>query len=287
MSTFAPSAAAAWTPTRTLPRGSVTTPAGDLAPARDAAFFDLDNTIVRGASIFHLARGLYRRRCFTAKDIAGFAVKQARFRIGGSEDLDEIATCTDRALGFVRGLRQADVIAAGEEIYDEVLAHKLWSGTVDIARRHLDAGHQVWLVTAAPAELSALVARRLGFTGGLGTVAEVDGGVYTGRLVGSTLHGPAKADAVRDLARREHLDLAACAAYSDSANDLPMLGAVGHPCAVNPDRRLAEHAARHGWATTDFRASRRATRVTKASIPAMAGIGAAAVGVQLARHRHR
>jgi HAD superfamily hydrolase (TIGR01490 family) len=282
MSTFAPSAPHTWV-------GAAPTAGGAPRPLerRDAAFFDLDNTIVRGASIFHLARGLYRRRCFTARDLTEFAARQVRFRILGAEGVDEIATATNRALDFVRGLRQDDVVATGEQIYDEVLAHKLWTGTVDIARSHLDAGHQVWLVTAAPHELATLIARRLGFTGGLGTVAEVVDGVYTGALVGSPLHGSAKAEALRAVADREGLDLSRCAAYSDSANDLPMLGAVGHPCAVNPDRRLAMHALRHGWATEDFRGSRRVARFTRASMPAVAGVGAAAVGVQLARHRAR
>lgn len=280
MSTYAP-VAHAWVGTATANGG-----APRALERRDAAFFDLDNTIVRGASIFHLARGLYRRRCFTARDIAEFAARQARFRIRGSEDVDEIATATNRALNFVRGLRQADVVATGEQIYDEVLAHKLWAGTLDIAHAHLDADHQVWLVTAAPHELAVLIARRLGFTGGLGTVAEVVDGVYTGALVGSPLHGPAKADALRAVAAREGLDLARCAAYSDSANDLPMLNAVGYPCAVNPDRRLAQHAQRHGWVTEDFRGSRRVARITRAGVPAVAGVGAAVAGVQLARHRN-
>ena len=279
MSTYAPSAGATWVARTTSP--------GPAVPGRDAAFFDLDNTIVRGASIFHLARGLYRRRCFTTRDIAEFATRQARFRIAGTEDLVEITCATNRALGFVRGLRQSDVVAAGEQIYDEVLQHKLWAGSVALARRHVDAGHQVWLVTAAPTELASLIARRLGLTGALGTVAEVVDDVYTGRLVGTTLHGPAKAAAIRALAARESFDLDACAAYSDSSHDLPMLQTVGHPCAVNPDRRLAEYARRHGWTVQDFRASRRAAQVTRAGIPAVAGLSAAAVSVQLARRTTR
>jgi len=255
MSTYAPSGARHWA---AAPPVAAARPG---VPGTDAAFFDLDNTIVRGASMFHLARGMYRRKCFTGRDLAGFAFKQARFRVAGREDIGEIACATDRALAFVRGLRQADVVATGAQIYDEVLRHKLWAGSVELAERHLAAGHRVWLVTAAPVELASLVADRLGLTGGLGTTAEVVDGVYTGRLVGTALHGPAKADAVRELAAREGIDLSACAAYSDSSHDLPLLTAVGHPCAVNPDRRLAEHARRHGWASTDFRASRKLGRL--------------------------
>src|SRR5205823_12590980 len=124
------------------------------------------------------------------------------------------------------------------EIYDELMAERIWSGTRALAQQHLDAGQRVWLVTATPVELANLIARRLGLTGALGTVAESVDGVYTGRLIGEPLHGPAKAEAIRALAAREGLDLDRCSAYSDSANDLPMLSTVGHPTAVNPDADL-------------------------------------------------
>ena len=96
-------------------------------------------------------------------------------------------------------------------------------------------------------ETATIIARRLGLTGALGTVAESVGGVYTGKLVGEPLHGPAKAEAVRALAAAEGLDLSHCAAYSDSANDIPMLSLVGHPYAINPDSRLRKHAREQGW----------------------------------------
>jgi phosphoserine phosphatase len=101
-------------------------------------------------------------------------------------------------------------------------------------------------------------------------------GVYTGRLVGEILHGEAKAEAVRALAAREGLDLAACAAYSDSANDIPLLALVGQPCAVNPDSRLRAHAREHGWRVRDYRTGRKAARV---GVPTAAGLGAAAGAV--------
>src|SRR5689334_1737459 len=100
MSTYAPSARDHWGPASATLTGALTpeaTTTGASVPGRDAAFFDLDNTIVRGASVFHLARGLYRRRCFTGRDIASFAVKQAKFRVRGSENDAEIACATNRA----------------------------------------------------------------------------------------------------------------------------------------------------------------------------------------------
>ena len=104
---------------------------------------------------------------------------------------------------------------------------------------HLDAGQQVWLVTATPYELAITIAKQLGLTGALGTVAESVDGIFTGRLVGDILHGPGKAHAVRSLAIREGLNLKRCTAYSDSYNDVPLLSLVGTPVAINPDAGLA------------------------------------------------
>ena len=207
-----------------------------------AAFFDVDNTVMRGASIFHLARGLARRKFFTAREVGDFAFKQAKFVINGSEDLDDMAQATEAALAFVKGKRVEDVVGLGEEIFDELMARKLWPGTLALAQGHLDRGQRVWLVTATPVELAAIIAQRLGLTGALGTVSEVQDGVYTGRLIGAPLHGKAKAEAVRALAEREGLELIRCTAYSDSANDVPMLSLVGRAVAVNPDSALRSHA---------------------------------------------
>jgi len=244
-----------------------------------AAFFDVDNTMMRGASIYYFARGLAARGLFTARDLVRFALGQALFRVRGQEDPDHISKAKETALAFVAGLKVADVVALGEEIYDEVMADRIWSGTRALAEAHLAAGRRVWLVTATPIELASVIARRLGLTGALGTVAETENGVYTGRLVGDLLHGPAKAEAVRALARQEGLDLMRCYAYSDSANDLPLLSLVGHPHAINPDHELREHAKAHGWAITDYRTGRRATMI---GLPIAAGAGAVAGGVAAA-----
>ena len=153
-----------------------------------AAFFDVDNTVVRGASIFHLARGLYRRKFFSLRDIARMAWQQLRFRAVG-ESLDHLQEIRESALSFVAGHSVAELTAIGEEVYDEVIADKIWPGTHALAQLHLEAGQRVWLVTATPVEVADVIARRLGLSGALGTVAESVDGVYTGRLVGEPLHG--------------------------------------------------------------------------------------------------
>ena len=148
------------------------------------------------------------------------------------------------------------------------MADRIWSGTRALAQQHLDAGQRVWLVTATPVELASIIAHRLGLTGALGTVAEVVDGKYTGRLVGELMHGPAKAEAVLALAEREGLDLTRCAAYSDSANDLPMLSLTGTAVAVNPDTELRAIARSRGWQIRDFRTGRKAAKI---GVPAVGG----------------
>lgn len=249
-----------------------------------AAFFDVDNTVMQGASIFHLARGLHRREFFTTRDILGAAWKQAYFRVVGVEDPEHVADARASALAFIAGHTVSELESLGEEIFDESMAHRIWPGTRALAQLHLDQGQRVWLVTAAPIEIATIIARRLGLTGALGTVAEHVDGVYTGQLVGEMLHGSAKAVAVEHLAERFGLDLSRCSAYSDSYNDLPMLSIVGDPCAVNPDTRLREHARREGWRVRDYRTGRKAFRAG-ARVAALAGAvaGTAAAGSAIRR----
>jgi HAD superfamily hydrolase (TIGR01490 family) len=251
-----------------------------------AAFFDLDNTVVQGASIFHLARGLHRRGFFTTRELLGAAYKQAWFRVVGVEDPGHVASTRATALAFIAGHRVEDLEALGEEVFEESMAARIWPGTRALAQLHLDRGQQVWLVTAAPAETARTIARRLGLTGALGTVAEQVDGVYTGRLVGDLLHGPAKAAAVRELAAREGLDLRRCSAYSDSVNDLPMLGLVGHPAAINPDPRLRARARAEGWRVYDYRTGRRAARTGLLAAAATGAVaGAVTAGAAVGRRR--
>lgn len=241
-----------------------------------AAFFDVDNTMMMGASIFYFARGLAARKFFTSSDLAGFVWQQVKFRLGGRENKEDIKSHRERALSFVAGRTVEELTAISEEIYDELMADKIWSGTRALAQMHIDAGQRVWLVTATPIELAAIISRRLGLTGALGTVAESKDGVYTGRLVGDLLHGRAKAHAVRALASREGLNLRRCSAYSDSQNDVPMLSVVGTAVAVNPDSGLRDVARARGWEIRDFRTGRKAAKI---GVPSVLGAGALAGAV--------
>ncbi len=252
-----------------------------------AAFFDVDNTMMRGASIYWLARGLAARNYFTTQDLMRFGWQQLKFRLLASEDAGDMAAARQAALAFIAGRRADEMEELSESVYDELMEERIWSGTRALAQLHLDAGQRVWLVTAAPVEVARLIARRLGLTGALGTVAEVDDGVYTGHLIGDLLHGQAKSEAVKALAAQEGLDLSRCSAYSDSFNDLPMLTTVGNAIAVNPDSDLRREAKRRGWEIRDFRTGRKAAKV---AVPGVVGAGAVAgavVGALALRRRRR
>nr|WP_238981180.1 HAD-IB family hydrolase [Williamsia herbipolensis] len=249
-----------------------------------AAFFDVDNTLVQGASIVHFARGLAARDYFSYRDMAEFAWAQAKFRISGRENADDVASGREKALAFIAGRSTDELRRLGEEIFDETIADKIWPGTRTLAQMHLDAGQQVWLVTATPLELAQTIADRLGLTGALGTVAESVDGKFTGRLVGDILHGLGKAHAVRQLAVREGLNLKRCTAYSDSHNDVPMLSLCGTAVAINPDADLRDVARVRGWEIRDYRTARKAAKI---GLPTAVLLGAAGGGAVAAARRLR
>ena len=248
----------------------------ERAGGSSAAFFDVDNTIMRGASLFHFAAGLAKLKYFSGRDIFGFGVKQMKFILSGSEDLEDVASATEAALSFVQGRSVEELTHLGEIVFDQRMVDKLIPGTLALAQQHIDAGEDVWLVTATPVELADLIARRLGLTGALGTVSKTENGIYTGKLDGYPLHGLAKAEAVRALAASEHYDLSTCFAYSDSANDIPMLTAVGFAMAVNPDSDLRAYAKKMDWEVSDFR---KRAQLRENALPAAVTAGGIAFGL--------
>jgi len=143
---------------------------------------------------------------------------------------------------------------------------------LELAHRHQDDGRRIYICTAAAQEMAELIALVLGFDGAVGSVSEVIDGVYSGRPGGPFTYREGKAQAIRELAQRERIDLGGSWAYSDSESDLPMLRAVGHPVAVNPDSTLARVAREEGWDVMRFDRLHRRLRI------GMAALGAAALG---------
>ena len=257
---------------------------GHDGAASVAAFFDVDNTIIRGASSYHIARGLQQRGYFRSRDLIRFGWEQAKYTLFG-ETKEQIDDLREEALSIIKGWSVAEMEQVGEEVYDEVLSLRIFPGTKAIIDEHRAQGHQVWLVTAAPAEIGRVIARRLHVTGALGTVAEHVDGRYPGRLVGDMLHRDAKATAVRKLAGERDIDLERSFAYGDSDNDGPMLSTVGNPCAINPDTKLRRLATKKGWPIQEFRKRRKNGRrgIVKASVTGTVWAGiAVAKGVKAA-----
>jgi HAD superfamily hydrolase (TIGR01490 family) len=226
-----------------------------------AAFFDVDNTLIHGSTLYFLGRGLYQRGYFSKSDISRFVLANLRFRLTGKENKDEILKFQNAATDFIGGHDVAEIEALGQEIYDEYVSPALWQGTIDIAATHLANDEEVWLVTAAPEDMATLIAKRLGFTGALGSKATIKDGKYTGTLEGNLLHGNEKAVAITQLASQRNFDLTQCYSYSDSHNDLPLLKAVGKPNAINPDAILQLRAMRENWPIHEFRRGRKFSQV--------------------------
>jgi HAD superfamily hydrolase (TIGR01490 family) len=241
--------------------------------SKRAAFFDVDNTLIRGSTIYFLGRGMYQRGYFTKKDISRFVLANLRFRLTGKENKDEIARFQDAATDFIGGHNVKDIEAIAQQIYDEFVSPAMWQGTIDIAQTHIANRVEVYLVTAAPEDMATLIAKRLGLTGALGSKAEIKDGLYTGKMNGALLHGKEKAVAVRELAEKKGFDLESCFAYSDSNNDLPLLQCVGHPSAINPDALLGLRAMAEGWPIHDFRRARFIGRAISPIVVRIAALG--------------
>jgi len=237
-----------------------------------AAFFDLDRTLMSGSSAFQFARAAYRSGLMDRRALARDAILNLLFRLYGSTDSSTDAL-RDRIAAMLDGVRVRDLQRLAPEVLAGVLP-RLYPEMLAIAYEHQDAGRPIFICTAASQEMAELMAIVLTFDGAVGSVSEVVDGHYTGRPGGPFTYREGKAEAIRQLAVREQLDLAASWAYSDSESDLPMLRAVGHPVAVNPDKVLARVAREEGWEVLRFdRIGRRLTQAGAAMVAA--GIGTA------------
>ena len=229
---------------------------------KGAAFFDVDNTLIKGSTIFFLSRGMYQRGFFNKREVANYVLANLRYRLTGKENPDEINRFREAAQTFIKGHSVEEMMKVANDVYDKYVSQRLWMGTIEIAKKHLAEGFEVWLVTATPQQMAELIAQKLGFSGALGTVAETENGRYTGKMIGQMLHGVNKADAVKKLAMERNIDLSESYAYSDSHNDIPLLSIVGKPQAINPDTLLQVKALRDGWPIHDFRRARKISAIT-------------------------
>jgi HAD superfamily hydrolase (TIGR01490 family) len=248
-----------------------------------AAFFDLDRTLISGSSVFVFGVAAWRAGLVRRRELLGDAIGAAQFRLLGADD-DTTAGVRDRILGAVKGIAHDDLVALNAEIVPNLIA-KVRPEARRLVDLHRHAGRATFIVSASPVELVEPLAQALGMTGGIGTRSAIVDGVYTGELAGPFCYADGKVEAIAELAKWEGFDLPQCYAYSDSASDLPMLRAVGHPVAVNPDGRLERVAHDEGWPVVVF--SKRTKSVMRRSTQAVGGVGLAvggfAAGVRWAR----
>jgi HAD superfamily hydrolase (TIGR01490 family) len=212
---------------------------------RAAAFFDLDKTLMAGSSGVFFARAAYESGMISRSRLVKDLYENIRFRLLGSTD-DRADDVRRRVGEMIAGVRVRDLERLSPRVLSGVLP-RLYPQMLERAYAHQDAGVPVYILTAASQEMADLLARVLAFDGGLGTRSEIVDGHYTGRPAGPFNYREGKVISMRELAEREHIDLASSFAYSDSESDLPMLRAVGQAIVVNPDAPLRRIAGEEGW----------------------------------------
>jgi HAD superfamily hydrolase (TIGR01490 family) len=221
-----------------------------MPTAAGAAFFDLDKTLIEGSSGVHFARAAFRSGMIGRRQLLRDLWANLKFRIEGSTD-EASEQIRERILLAITGTPVRELQRLGPEILAGVLP-RVYPEVLRAAYDHQDAGRPAFIVTAASQEMAELMAHVLVLDGGIGTRSEIRDGVYTGRPDGPFTYRGGKAEAIRDMAAARGIDLAASYAYSDSESDLPMLEAVGHPVAVNPDAALERIARERGWRIMRF-----------------------------------
>ncbi len=249
-----------------------------MTGTRAAAFFDLDKTIIAKSSVLAFGRPLYKEGLLSKRTIVRSAYGQVVFMLVGADEA-KMEKLRVAMLQMIKGWSQPEVAEIVRETLDDVVTPIVFSEALDLIREHQAAGRSVVIVSSAPEEVVRPIGEFLGVDDVIATRAEVDAdGIYTGEL-SYYGYGPYKAEAITTLAAREGFDLTECYAYSDSVTDEPMLRAVGHPVAVNPDRDLARLAKEEGWPAVHFvRPVRLRDRLPAPSRPVLAAGGALAAG---------
>ena len=211
-----------------------------------AAFFDLDRTLLRRSSALALAPAFRARKLISRRQVAKAAAWQLLFVLRGVS-AEAVKRAAEDGLVVLRGFSPQEMQALVVESMEQVLKPLVYAESLDLVDLHRSRGEPVYIVSATLQEIVQVIADDLGFDGALGTLCEVEDGKYTGRSI-RPLHAENKARCIKEL----DYDLAASTAYSDSHTDLPFLEAVGHPVAVNPDRRLRRIASQRGWPVLQF-----------------------------------
>jgi HAD superfamily hydrolase (TIGR01490 family) len=215
-----------------------------------AAFFDLDRTLIKRSSVLALAGTFRRRGLISRVDLVKSAFWQVLFVLRGAS-AERVRSAAEEGMKMLNGFSVEEMQHLVGDSMETVLRPLVYEEPLRLVEHHRARGERVYIVSATLQEIVQHIADDLGFDGAIGSTCEIVGGIYTGRTLRAA-HGVGKANALRELAAAEGLDLAESTAYSDSYSDVPFLEAVGHPVAANPDRKLRRIAAVRGWPVVDF-----------------------------------
>jgi HAD superfamily hydrolase (TIGR01490 family) len=258
--------------------------------ARQAAFFDLDKTIIAKSSTLAFTGKLRKAGLLGRRTLMRAALSQTFYVLFGA-DHDQLERTRQMLLTLTKGWDREEIEQIVEETLEDVVSPLVYAEALFLIDEHLREGRRVFIVSASPEEVVRPLARYIGVEDIVATRARVDEqGRYTGE-VELYAYGVVKADEIRRLAGEEGLDLAGSYAYSDSATDLPMLEAVGHPVTVNPDRELRDAAEERGWPVLEFKRQVGLTDRLVKPVPLISGatlmLGAGAVAAWILTRRKR
>jgi len=247
---------------------------------RGAAFFDLDKTILAKSSALAFARPFYRGGLLGRSDVMRSAYAQFVYLISGA-DHDQMEEMRAYMSALVSGWEVETVRTIVADTIDSIVDPILYDEAVELMAEHRAAGREVVIISSSGTEIVEPIGARLGADLAVGTQMAIENGRYSGEIL-FYAYGPYKAVAMRDLAAENGYDLDASYAYTDSHTDLPMLEAVGHPVAVNPDAELRRVAGERGWPVLDFESKvslRPSLDSTRSKAAAGVALGAVALGV--------
>jgi len=249
----------------------------ETSAAGEAAFFDLDKTVIARASMVAFGRPLYDEGLISRTTILRALYGQLVYlHLGASEQ--KLARIRDSVLTLTKGWEQARIGRLVRETLEEVVEPISYAEALEEIEAHRAAGRRVYIVSASPEEIVDPLAEWLGADGTIASRPKVEDGRYTGEMA-FYAYGPYKAEAMRELAEREGIDLSRSWSYSDSYTDVPMLEAVGHPVVINPDRVLGKLAKERGW---EIRQWVRTVRLRERRTPPGGAPGVAAAASLLA-----
>jgi len=248
-----------------------------------AAFFDLDKTVIARSSTLAFGRPLYKEGFIRRGELVKGIYAQLVYLLTGADD-DKMERMRAALLELTRGWEKDRLERIVQETLSDIIEPIIYAEAMDLIEEHMLAGREVYVVSSSAEEIVAPIARYLGIPNVIATRATVHEGRYTGELE-FYAYADGKRRAIEAEAASRDIDLSASYAYSDSVTDIPMLEAVGHPTAVNPDRALRAEAAQRGWPVLEFRnpVSMRQRLRERGEALAVRGRAVAAGGARIAR----